>query len=139
ASKPELLITAAAIFLFISLKYPGKFYTNRTAVIIFGGMIVFFGLSVLDKNFRLIVSKADNVPIVGMLFLVPFFTWFSMREAVRNDKRKEGGQPLIEQEETAEKVLTWPDLVYTELICMVVLTVVLIGWSLLLQAQIEDP
>jgi hypothetical protein len=74
-----------------------------------------------------------------MLFLVPFFTWFSLREAVRNDKRTAEGKPLIEKEETAEKVLTWPDLVYTELICMVVLTVILIGWSLLLQAPIEEP
>ena len=79
ASKPELLITMAAILLFISLKYPGRFYTNRAAIIVFGGMFLFLGLSVLDKNFRLIVTKADNVPIVGMLFLVPFFTWLSLR------------------------------------------------------------
>ena len=51
----------------------------------------------------------------------------------------EEGKPLIEQEETAEKVLTWPDLVYTELICMVLLTVLLIGWSMALQAPLEDP
>ena len=62
-----------------------------------------------------------------------------MREAVRNDKRIAEGKPLIEQEETAEKVLTWPDLVYTELICMVVLTVILIGWSMALQAPLEEP
>jgi len=60
------------------------------------------------------------------------------REAVRNDQRLEEGKPLIEQDETAEKVLSWPDLVYTELICMVVLTVILIGWSLLLKAPIEE-
>ena len=94
-------------------------------------MFLFLVLSMFDQDFRLIVTKPDNVPIVGMLFLVPFFTWFSMREAVRNDRasRREGKQ-LIEQEETAEKVLTWPDLVYTELICLVVLTVILIGWSI---------
>src|SRR5215471_13955748 len=136
---PYFLITAAAILLFVSLKYADKFYTNRVAVILFAGMFLFLGLSVLDPNFRLIVTKPDNVPIVGMLFLVPFFTWFGLREGVRNDKRIADGKQLIEQEETAEKVLTWPDLVYTELICMVVLTVVLIGWSLLLKAPIEDP
>jgi len=129
---PYWLITAAAILLLISLKYPHKFYTNKSALIIFGAMFLFLGLSVLDPNFRLIVTKPDNVPIVGMLFLVPFFTWFGLREAVRNDKRIADGKPLIEQEETADKVLTWPDLVYTELICMVVLTVILIGWSMAL-------
>src|SRR5262252_6153586 len=136
---PYFLITAAAILLMFSLKYPQKFYTNRSATIVFGFMFAFLAISILDPNFRKIVTKADNVPIVGMLFLVPFFTWFALREAVRNDQRTADGKPLIEQEETAEKVLTWPDLVYTELICMVVLTVVLIGWSMALQAPLEDP
>src|SRR5438445_2039308 len=136
---PYFLITVAAILLFVSLKYADKFYTNKSALIVFGIMFGFLGLSVLDPNFRLIVTKPDNVPIVGMLFLVPFFTWFSMREAVRNDQRRTDGKPLIEQEETADKVLTWPDLVYTELICMVVLTVILIGWSMALEAPLEEP
>ena len=83
---PYFLITAAAILLLVSLKYPHKFYTNRSAFIVFAGMFAFLGLSVLDPNFKLIVTKADNVPIVGMLFLVPFFTWFSLRQAVRNDQ-----------------------------------------------------
>src|SRR5215831_18871136 len=137
-SDPRVLIALAAAFLFLSLKWPSKFYTNKAGIIVFGFMIIFFGISYFDANFRKIVTKPDNVPIVGMLFLVPFFTWFSLREAVRNDKRIEESKPLIEQEETSVKVLTWPDLVYTELICMVVLTVILIGWSILLKAPIEE-
>jgi hypothetical protein len=136
---PYVLITATAILLFISLKFPDKFYTNLTAVIVFAGMFLFLGLSMLDQEFIKIVTKPDNVPIVGMLFLVPFFTWFSLREGVRNDQRIAQGKPLVEQDETAEKVLTWPDLVYTELICMVILTVVLIGWSIALEAPLEEP
>jgi hypothetical protein len=136
---PKYLIVISAALLLVSLKYPHKFYTNITGIGVFAAMAVFLGLSIFNPDFRLVVSKPDNVPIVGMLFLVPFFTWFSLREAVRNDKRKDEGKPLIEEEETAEKVLTWPDLVYTELICIVALTVVLIGWSLLLPAPIEDP
>src|ERR1044071_5755294 len=93
---PYWLISAAAVLLLISLKYPNKFYTNKSAAIVFGIMFLFLGLSVLDPNFRKIVTKPDNVPIVGMLFLVPFFTWFSTREAVRNDKRLAEGKPLIE-------------------------------------------
>src|SRR6202008_272028 len=136
---PYFLITAAAVLLLISLKWPAKFFNNKTGAVVFSCMFGFLALSVLDPNFRLIVTKPDNVPIVGMLFLVPFFTWFSLREGVRNDERTEQGKPLIEQEETAEKVLTWPGLVYTELICMVVLTVILIGWSMALQAPLEAP
>src|ERR1051326_6880778 len=136
---PYILIVLAAVLLFLSLRHLRKFYTNRVAKFVFGGMFLFLILSFFDPNFRLIVTKADNVPITGMLFLVPFFTWFSLREATRNDEKIERGQPLIEQEETSEKVLTWPDLVYTELICMVLLTVLLIGWSIALKAPIEEP
>src|SRR5215469_1937514 len=110
---PYYLISAAALLLFLSLKWPEKFYSTRVAKILFPAMFLFLILStVFDANFRRIVTKPDNVPIVGMLFLVPFFTWFSLREAVRNDELTEQGKPLIEQDETAEKVLTWPDLVY---------------------------
>ena len=138
-SDPRILITISGVLLFVSLRYPEKFYTDRAAKIVFSAMGLFLVISMFDADFRLVVTKPDNVPIVGMLFLVPFFTWFSLREAVRNDKRASEGKPLIEQEETAEKVLTWPDLVYTELICLVVITVILIGWSLLLKAPLEEP
>jgi hypothetical protein len=138
-SAPEILITLSTILLLASIKYPDTFYTNRAGAIVFAGMFLFLVLSMFDPDFRLIVTKPDNVPIVGMLFLVPFFTWYSMREAVRNDQRMAEGKPVVEQEETSDKVLTWPDLVYTELICMVVLTVVLIGWSLALEAPLEEP
>src|SRR5262249_5967732 len=123
-SDPKYLIVMAAILLFASLKWPEKFYTNKTGIAVFAGMGLFLALSVFNPEFYKVVTKPDNVPIVGMLFLVPFFTWFSMREAVRNDQRMAENKPLIEKDETAEKVLTWPDLVYTELICMVVLTVI---------------
>src|SRR5256885_16930039 len=120
---PYFLITAAAILLLVSLKYPDKFYTSKSGAIVFACMFGFLGISILDPNFRKIVTKADNVPIVGMLFLVPFFTWFALREAVNNDRRIADGKPLIEQEENADKVVTWPDLVYTELICLVIVRV----------------
>src|SRR5262249_37497285 len=99
-SDRRILIGMSAVLLLGSLKYPRKFYTKRSAMYVFGAMFLFLILSVFDQNFRLIVTKPDNVPIVGMLFLVPFFTWFSLREAVRNDELTEQGKPLIEQDET---------------------------------------
>ena len=136
---PKILITISAIALFASLKWPEKFYSDKSAKILFSVMIAFFLVSLFDEDFRKVVTKPDNVPIVGMLFMIPFFTWFSLREAVRNDQRSSEGKQLIEQEETAEKVLTWPDLVYTELICLVGITVILIAWSMVLAAPLEDP
>jgi len=44
------------------------------------------------QNFLEIVSKPDNIPIVGMLLLVLFFTWVGMRQAFRNDKLIEEGR-----------------------------------------------
>ncbi|MFO0917807.1 MAG: hypothetical protein U0872_05760 [Planctomycetaceae bacterium] len=100
--------------------------------------ILFLALSMTDYDFRQIVGKPDNVPIVGMLFIVGFFTWLSFERAVDNDQRRAEGRPLRE-EENNEKVLVWPDLVYTELICMVALTALLITWAILLQAPLEEP
>ncbi len=100
--------------------------------------LVFMGLSMTDWDFRQIVGKPDNVPIVSMLFIVGFFTWLYFKRAVDNDERMKAGQPLFEQERP-DKVLVWPDLVYTELICMVVCTVVLVAWGILLQAPLEEP
>ncbi len=100
--------------------------------------LLFFGLSMTDFDFRDIVTKPDNVPIVGMLVLVGFFTWLSLRRAVINDERMARGLPNLEELEP-EKVLTWPDLVYTELICMVVLTIVLVVWAIALRAPLEQP
>ena len=100
--------------------------------------LIFMALSLTDYSFRQIVGKPDNVPIVAMLFIVSFFTWIYFKRACDNDRRIAEGRPLFEQEEN-EKVLVWPDLVYTELICMVVLTAVLIFWGIALQAPLEEP
>ena len=48
------------------------------------------------------------------------------------------GEPVLEKLDD-EKVLVWPDLVYTELICMVIATFVLIVWAILLKAPLEQP
>src|SRR5207244_10376685 len=67
-----------------------------------------------------------------------FFTWLYFKRAVDNDQRIAAGKPLFEQEDN-EKVLVWPDLVYTEMICMVILTAVLVVWGVVLQAPLEEP
>jgi hypothetical protein len=43
-------------------------------------------------NFLEIVTKPDNIPIVGMLILVIFFTWIGLRQAFQNDKLVEEGR-----------------------------------------------
>jgi Cytochrome b(C-terminal)/b6/petD len=100
--------------------------------------IIFLALSMTDWDFRQIVGKPDNVPIVGMLFLLGFFTWIYFSRAVDNDRRIAQGLPIRERENN-ESVLVWPDLVYPELICMIVLTVILVAWGIGLPAPLEEP
>ncbi len=100
--------------------------------------LLFMGLSMTNQNFAAIVTKPDNVPIVAMVFLLGFFTWLSAYRAVQNDERMKRGEPPLEALQQ-EKVLVWPDLVYTELICMVALTAVMILWAISLQAPLEEP
>ncbi len=101
-------------------------------------MLLFLCISLTDYDFRQIVGKPDNVPIVEMLFIVGYFTWLFFYRANDNDRRRAEGRPLLEQEKN-EKVLTWPDLVYTEMICMIAVTAILVLWGIALQAPLEEP
>ena len=91
-----------------------------------------------DENFAAIVMKPDNVPIVGLVYLLAFFTWVATKQAVVNDERIKQGLPVVEKVND-EKVLVWPDLVYTELICMVGVSALLLVWALFLPAPLEEP
>lgn len=96
------------------------------------------GFSMTDPDFAAIVTKPDNVPIVGMVFLLGYFTWLATYKAVQNDDRISQGLPPLEKLDD-EKVLVWPDLVYTELICMIAITALLLFWGIGLQAPLEEP
>ncbi len=100
--------------------------------------LLFSGWAMTDTNFRNIITKPDNVPIVILIFSVGFTTWLALRRAVINDDRMEKGEPPLEKLDD-EKVLVWPDLVYTELIAMVVCTFALVVWAVFLKAPLEQP
>jgi hypothetical protein len=122
---------------------------------IWGALIVIaaiWALNVQDWHQLWVISSApDNVPIVAMLFLVPFFTWLGIKQAVANDK-------LIEQLEAdpklakthhrkvepwrpgwAREVHVWPYLVRVEFLATVIVTVILFVWSITLNAPLEEP
>ena len=114
------------------------FTSNAVGYGLLGFLTLFFVLGGLDPNFQLIITKPDNVPIVGLIFLLVFFTWYSMRQAVLNDQRIAKGEGPIEKAES-DRVWVWPDLVYTELISLILCSVVLIVWSIVLKAPLEQP
>ena len=71
-----------------------------------------------------------------MLFLVGFFLWLSMHQAYDNDARIAAGEPPDGRRRNgeAEKTWVWPDLVYTELLIMVIGMIVLVVWGMVFQA-----
>ncbi len=129
-----------ACFAALLALYWGRRFFVRPAVAWAGlnGSLLFLGLSLTDAEFAAIVGKPDNVPIVAMVYLLGFFTWLAAAQAVENDRKAQQGSAPSEKQ-LGGKVFVWPDLVYTELICMVLVTVVLLVWSLALKAPLEQP
>ncbi|MCB0308377.1 MAG: hypothetical protein KDD48_03315 [Bdellovibrionales bacterium] len=91
-----------------------------------------------DDHFFKLVTLPDNIPITIMLATVGYFTWYALKKGVENDKRLSENRPLIEQEQD-RRVMTWPNLVYIEFICLIAITVFLIFWSIGFQAPLEEP
>ncbi len=138
-SSPQLIITSGSVFFFIYL-YFRKFMTKPAiSLFLLTLMGAFFAFSMTDQNFRVIVMKPDNVPIVAMIFLISFFTWFSLRRAVENDEALSAGQLTFEGKESNQKLYVWPNLIYQEFICSILIGVVLLIWSIVLKAPLEEP
>src|SRR5262245_12070067 len=136
---PWLFISLAAVLFLVAIPRKGL-WTPRFAVLAFSLGAAFVAVSMLDPNFALIVKKPDNIPIVAMLFLVGYFLWLSMHQAHENDLRiMRGEKPMEASNGEGEKTWVWPDLVYTELLCMVIGMIVLVLWGIAFQAPIEEP
>src|SRR5687767_1252717 len=138
-TNPPIFITLAAILLLVSIGRPA-FWRPKVALALGIAGAIFLAVSMLDQDFLLIVKKPDNIPIVAMLFLVGFFLWLSLHQAHENDARIAAGQPPNEASDgEAEKTWVWPDLVYTEMLCMVIGMIVLVVWGMVFHAPIEEP
>jgi len=137
-SAPQYLVTAMMILLLVGVRFR-PLWTKKGGLFLLLLVAGGIGLSYLDPNFNKVATLPDNVPIVGMIFLVGFFFWFAMSQAYENDRRIAEGRPTIEGEDSSQKVFSWPDLVYVELICLVVVMAVMIVWSIGLKAPLEEP
>jgi hypothetical protein len=136
---PKYFFAIFTIAVFAMLKWREFFTAPKVALTIFVAAVVFFVWAIRDPGFKANISKPDNIPIIFMLFLVGYFSWLSLYRAVRNDRRIDRGEPPEEAVESPKKVLTWPDLVYSEFICMLIGTAVLLIWALVLKAPLEEP
>src|SRR5947199_2005161 len=114
--------------------------SRRNKLIGLGVAVVLLGLFIYsvqdwDQLWK-IVSAPDNVPIVAMLFLVPFFTWLGIRQAVVNDRligELESEPQLAKTHHRkaepwrpgwARELHVWPYLVRIEFLAAVVVTAV---------------
>ena len=81
-----------------------------------------------------LVSKPDNIPIVGLLVLVILYTWWSFHKALKNDR-----QGFLDEEKLSEKVQVWPNLVRVEFLAALFVMVILVFWSFSINAPLEEP
>ena len=137
-TQPSLFLTlTTAVFVVMLVAY--KWWTRPavagTLFVLF--LIGYFG-SMADADFRSIVAKPDNVPITIMVISVMICIWIAFRRAALNDERIAAGLPPLE-EDRDDRVLVWPDLVYTELICLIIATAGLTLWAIIAKAPLEQP
>src|SRR5688572_6737270 len=137
-SAPAPFLTISTI-IFVLMFVLYKWWTKPLVFgLIFAAFLIFYFGSLADPDYRAIIVKPDNVPITIMVISVMFFIWIAFRRAALNDTRIEQGLPLLEEDKD-DKVLVWPDLVYTELICLVAATAALTLWAIIAKAPLEQP
>ncbi len=137
--RPLLYLGIAYLLIMFGLAHlGGRLWDKKVGARLGLGGILAFAVSMLDPNFFLIAAKPDNVPIVAMIFLLGFFTWLALRKAYLNDVQIATGGIPWEKTEADEKLFTWPDLVYTEMLCMIILTIIMVVWSVGLRAPLEE-
>jgi hypothetical protein len=98
-----------------------------------------------------IISLPDNVPIVLLMIVVPFYTWYGLRQAFANDRliaRLEADPALAKthhrktqpwQPGWAKEVHVWPYLLRIEFLAAIIVTLILMVWSITLNAPLEEP
>ncbi len=85
-------------------------------------------------NIWLLVSKPDNIPIVALLVFVIVYTWWSFAKALKNDR-----QGYLDEEKMSDKIQVWPNLVRVEFLGALFVMVILVFWSFLIDAPLEEP
>ena len=138
-SSPVTIFTAAMAVFAVFIAFPRTLTAPKVAIPLALVALAFFGIGLTDDHFRHIVGTPDNVPIVGMIFVFGYFTWFAMRKAVVNDMRMEKGEPTVEQVETNDKVLVFPYLIFIEFVVALAYAFVLVVWAIFLKAPLEQP
>ena len=157
AAEPWAIMLSAATVFALASWFRDVWVRPGPAWLLGNALWLAVGLSWADPHFAAVAGQPDHLPVLGMVGTVLFFLWVGTAQAVENDRRVSrpapNASPSPESAGTvalpdasapveklfARKVLTWPDLVYIELIAACWATAVLIAWSLLAPAPLEAP
>ncbi len=98
-----------------------------------------------------IATLPDNVPIVLLILLIPFFAWYGLRQAFANDRLIDKLAADPEMAKTHHRktqplkpgwdreVQVWPYLLRMEFLVTIIVTFILMVWSITLDAPLEEP
>ena len=98
-----------------------------------------------------IATLPDNVPIVLLILLVPFYTWYALRQAFANDRlidQLEADPQLAKTHHRKtqpwkpgwdREIYVWPYLLRMEFLAAIIVTFILMVWSITLDAPLEEP
>ena len=98
-----------------------------------------------------IFSLPDNVPIILLMILLPFYTWYGLRQAFANDRliaQLDADPELAKTHHRkvqpfkkgwSKEVHVWPFLLRIEFLATVIVTAILMVWSICLDAPLEEP
>lgn len=98
-----------------------------------------------------IASAPDNVPIVAIIPLLVFYLWLAWRQARANDRLIEqlAADPALAkthhrktwpfQPGWQKEIHVWPFLLRIEFLAAIIVTILLMVWSIALNAPLEEP
>src|SRR5579864_8079906 len=98
-----------------------------------------------------IASTPDNVPIVAMLPLVIFYCWLAWKQARANDQliaqlESDPAMAKTHHRKTwpfkagwQKEIHVWPFLLRVEFLAAIIVTIILMVWSITLSAPLEEP
>ena len=98
-----------------------------------------------------IATLPDNVPITLLIVVVPFYAWYGLRQSFKNDRlidQLEADPELAKthhrktqpwKEGWDREVFVWPYLLRIEFLVTIIVTFILMVWSITLDAPLEAP
>jgi hypothetical protein len=98
-----------------------------------------------------IATTPDNIPITALLPLVLFYSWLAFRQATANDQLIEQleGDPALAKTHHRKtwpfrsgwqkEIHVWPFLLRMEFLAAIIVTIILMVWSITMSAPLEEP